>query len=96
MPSLRRVHQYRHRFKKWDIRKRTTTTEKKAIVATLGKRPRAGASTSNLTIHQGGITKEVDKKQIKRFLKDEIRRHAVETLFPGMQVIPQQLSKVPR
>ncbi|WQF82047.1 Putative Clr5 domain-containing protein [Colletotrichum destructivum] len=60
------VHQYRHRLHKWDIRKRTTTQEKDDIVAVVGKRSRAGASTSAVTIHQGGLMKEVDKKQLKR------------------------------
>ncbi|KAF6815208.1 hypothetical protein CSOJ01_03660 [Colletotrichum sojae] len=61
------VHQDRHRFKKCDIRKRAPTTEKKAIlrVATIGKRPHASASTSNVTIHQGGVTKKVDRKQTR-------------------------------
>ncbi|KAJ0165492.1 hypothetical protein CTA2_11093 [Colletotrichum tanaceti] len=76
------VHQYRHRLKKWDIRKRTTTQEKDDIVAVVGKRSHAGASTSAVTIHQGGLMKEVDKKQLKRFLNDKIRHQLVEPLSP--------------
>ncbi|KAK6225740.1 hypothetical protein QIS74_01787 [Colletotrichum tabaci] len=78
-----KVHQYRHRLRKWDIRKRTTTQEKDDIVAVVGKRSRPGASTSTVTIHQGGMMKEVDKKQLKRFLNDKIRHQLVETLSPG-------------
>ncbi|KAK1992965.1 hypothetical protein LX36DRAFT_731091 [Colletotrichum falcatum] len=78
------VHQYRHRFKTWGIRKRTTKEEKEAIVNTLGKRNRASTSTSDVTIHQGSLTKEVDKKQLKRFLNDNIRRPMATPLFPGM------------
>ncbi|KAK2015768.1 hypothetical protein LZ32DRAFT_526181 [Colletotrichum eremochloae] len=77
------IHQYRHRFKKWGIRKRTIKEEKEGIVKTLGKRNRAGASTSDVTIYQGGLTKEVDKKQLKRFLNDEIRHQVAMPLFPG-------------
>ncbi|KAL3290595.1 hypothetical protein RB213_013142 [Colletotrichum asianum] len=77
------VHQYRHYFKKWGVRKRIITEEKEAIVKTLGKRSRPGASASDVTIHQGGLTKEVDKKQLKRFLDDRVRHCLVDPLFPG-------------
>ncbi|KAK1979588.1 hypothetical protein LZ30DRAFT_797630 [Colletotrichum cereale] len=77
------VPHYRHRLQKWGIRKRTITKEKEEIVNALGKRNRSGASTSDVTIYQGRLMKEVDKKQLKRFLNDKIRRQVVMPLFPG-------------
>ncbi len=73
--------QYRRWFREWGVRKRTLATEKQDIVSVLGRRSRADASTSNVTL---GNDKQVDKKQLKRHLKDEIRRRAVEAVTPGV------------
>lgn len=80
-----RVHQYRYQFKKWGIKKRTTTVEKEAVITALGKRGRQhGMGTSNVNIEQGGLVKPVDKKQLKRHLNDSIRREIPSSLRPGM------------
>jgi len=73
--------QYRRWFRQWGVRKRILATEKQDIVGVLGRRNRADASTSNVTL---GNDKQVDKKQLKRHLKDEIRHRAVEKVTPGV------------
>ncbi|KAI1385355.1 uncharacterized protein F4822DRAFT_342116 [Hypoxylon trugodes] len=79
------VHQYRYQFKKWEIKKRITTEEKGAVITTLGKRRREdGASTSNVTINQGGYQKEVDKKQLKRYINQSTRQSQLLTWSPGL------------
>ena len=75
---LPRAHQYRHRFKIWRIRKRTLTTEKEAIYEAIEKRKHAFASTSDLVIEQGGRRKGVDAKQLRRYLKQQMRYTTVE------------------
>jgi len=75
-----RVHQYRHRLKQWDVRKRTLTSEKDDIVNAFGKRSSSHATTSDITLDHG---KQVDKKQLKRYLKDQIRHGEVEPMSPG-------------
>ncbi|KAK0620557.1 hypothetical protein B0T14DRAFT_567300 [Immersiella caudata] len=74
------IHQYRHRLRKWDIRKRTLTSEKDGIVSALGKRSSSHATTSDITLDHG---KQVDKKQLKRYLKDQARHAQPEPLTPG-------------
>ena len=73
--------QYRRHFREWGVRKRTLATEKQDIISVLGRRSRADASTSNVTL---GEDKQVNKKQLKRHLKDEIRHWRVEPLTPGV------------
>ena len=65
------------------IKKRTLTTEKEAIYRAVEKRKHVCASTSNLVIEQGGRTKAVDAKQLRRSLKQQIRHVAVEAMVPG-------------
>ncbi|KAG8156959.1 hypothetical protein KVR01_013181 [Diaporthe batatas] len=76
------VHQYRYHFKKWGIKKRTTTAEKEAVITALGKRRRQGMGTSDVQIEQGGSSKAVDKKQLKRHINDSIRKHNIDPLRP--------------
>ena len=79
-----RESQYRHWFNKWGVRRRILGAEKDQIVAALGKRARPGASTSNVTLNSDNTAKAVDKKQLKRYLKDQIRHHQVEPMWPGV------------
>ncbi|KAH8881151.1 hypothetical protein GQ53DRAFT_888882 [Thozetella sp. PMI_491] len=72
--------QYLYQFKKWGIKKRITSKEKQAVISTLAKRAFAGGSTSDLVIEQGGYAKEVDRKQLKRFMHDQIRHHSTPTI----------------
>ncbi|KAI4861148.1 hypothetical protein F4820DRAFT_461178 [Hypoxylon rubiginosum] len=79
------VHQYRHRFNKWDVKKRITTEEKGAVISALGKRRlREGVSTSDATLNQGGFEKAVDKKQLKRYIDESIRKSEPLTWSPGL------------
>ncbi|KAI1412722.1 hypothetical protein F5Y13DRAFT_199610 [Hypoxylon sp. FL1857] len=79
------VHQYRYHLKKWDIKKRITTEEKGAVINALGKRRlQEGTSTSNAILEQGGFEKTVDKKQLKRYINQSIRKSAPLTLTPGL------------
>ena len=75
-----RVHQYRYRLKQWDVRKRTLTSEKVGIVNAFGKRSNSHTTTSDVTLDHG---KQVDKKQLKRYLKDQIRHGETEPMTPG-------------
>ena len=79
-----RESQYRHWFNKWGVRRRILVAEKDQIVAALGKRARPGESTSNVTLNSDNADKAVDKKQLKRYLKDQIRHHQVEPMWPGV------------
>ncbi|KAK0611309.1 hypothetical protein B0T14DRAFT_530137 [Immersiella caudata] len=73
--------QYRRWFREWGIRKRILMTEKKEIVSALGRRDRDDGRTPNVMLGDG---KELDKKQLKRHLKDEIRRFEVQVATPGV------------
>ncbi|KAI0886531.1 uncharacterized protein GGS22DRAFT_158100 [Annulohypoxylon maeteangense] len=75
--------QYRTKFRKWGVRKRILTSEKEEVVNALGKRTHPGTSTSNVTLHQNDFEKSLDTKQLKRYIKDRIRHHTVETMAPG-------------
>ncbi|KAK3899068.1 hypothetical protein C8A05DRAFT_18445, partial [Staphylotrichum tortipilum] len=66
---------------KWGVRRRTLTTEKNAIASALAKRTHPGTSTSDVTIN---TDKAVDKKQLKRYLNDQIRHHQPEPMGPGV------------
>jgi len=73
--------QYRRWFREWGIRKRILTTEKKEIVSVLGRRGRDDGRTPNVIL---GDDKELDKKQLKRHLKDQIRSFKVQVATPGV------------
>jgi len=75
--------QYRRWFRGWGVRKRTLTNEKEDIIRLLGRRTRTDASTSTPKVTLGD-DKEVDKKQLKRHIKDEIRHRAVVAVAPGV------------
>ncbi|KAI1659367.1 hypothetical protein F4813DRAFT_352708 [Daldinia decipiens] len=79
--------QYQSHFRKWKIKKRITTKEKNVIISALGKRIRKdGVSSSNVTINQGqgDFAKSVDKKQLKRYINQDIRQSEPLTLNPGI------------
>jgi hypothetical protein len=76
--------QYRYRLKEWGIKKRTTTEEKQAVISALGKRSRTGATTDDVVINEGGLEKMVDKKQLKRFINDQIRHAEEIKVIPGV------------
>jgi hypothetical protein len=78
---MRRVTSYRHHFNKWSVRRRIRGTEKEDIMAALGRRARPETSTSHVTLDSD---KAVDKKQMKRYLKDQIRHHNTEPMSPGV------------
>ncbi|KAJ0107676.1 hypothetical protein J7T55_010282 [Diaporthe amygdali] len=83
------IHQYRYQFKKWGIKKRTTTVEKEAVITALGKRRRQhGVGTSNVQLEQGNWPKSVDKKQLKRHINDSIRKEKPVSLRPGIRNLP--------
>ncbi|KAI0121969.1 hypothetical protein F4814DRAFT_407096 [Daldinia grandis] len=81
------IHQYQSHLRKWKIKKRITTKEKNVIISALGKRIRQdGVSTSNVTINQGqgDFAKGVDKKQLMRYINQDIRRSEPLILNPGL------------
>ncbi|KAI2635610.1 hypothetical protein GGS26DRAFT_581378 [Hypomontagnella submonticulosa] len=78
------IHQYRYHFKKWNIKKRITTQEKETITKALGKRSRKGISTSDVLIDQGGFEKAVDRKNLKRYIYQSIRKSCSIVLRPPL------------
>ncbi|KAI0880457.1 uncharacterized protein GGS22DRAFT_197525 [Annulohypoxylon maeteangense] len=79
------VPHYRYRFKKWGVKKRTTTEEKNAVISSLGKRRRQDVrSITDVTIDQGGIRKAIDGKQLKRHINQSIRHSEPLTWTPGL------------
>ncbi|KAM6533560.1 hypothetical protein FALCPG4_006533 [Fusarium falciforme] len=74
---------YKYQFKKWDIKKSTSSKVKAQAVKVQLKRKR-DASTSDLTIVEGGREKSLDKKKLKRFLQDDLRRRHEPTLAGGI------------
>lgn len=75
---------YRYRFRTWGIKKRTTTKEKESIISAYGKRLRPGSSLSQISIHEGDVEKKVDKKALKRYIGDTVRRENALGLYSGM------------
>ncbi|KAF3077418.1 hypothetical protein CFAM422_000688 [Trichoderma lentiforme] len=73
--------QLEYALRKWKIRRRILNREKDDITVVLSKRSRAGTSTSDVTLQEG---KPVDKKQLKRYLQDKIRRYVAEPIVPGV------------
>ncbi|KAJ4189832.1 hypothetical protein NW755_005828 [Fusarium falciforme] len=73
---------YKYQFKKWGIKKSTSSKVKAQAVKVQLKRKR-DASTSDLTIVEGGREKSLDKKKLKRFLQDDLRRRHEPTLAGG-------------
>ncbi|KAK4183391.1 hypothetical protein QBC35DRAFT_518250 [Podospora australis] len=76
--------QYRRWFKQWGVRKRTLTSEKNDIIRALGKRTHEQASTSSVTLKGDSYDKHVEKKQLTRYLGDQLRHQTIEPLSPGV------------
>ncbi|KAK4678812.1 hypothetical protein QC764_311020 [Podospora pseudoanserina] len=55
--------------------------EKKEIVAAIGKRPSHEFSTSHVKLANG---RALDKKQMKRYLSDQIRHQSIDPILPGV------------
>ncbi|SPO05169.1 uncharacterized protein DNG_07855 [Cephalotrichum gorgonifer] len=76
--------QFKYHFHKWEIHRRVLTSEKDAIATALGKRSYPGTSTSDVTIHQGGVVKSVNKHQLKRQMRAELSKPVVISILPGV------------
>jgi len=79
--------QYQYQFKKWDIKKSMTTEQKDAVVSALGKRKRNGkssGSTADFTIAEAGFKKEVDKRNLKRYLRKRLT--GIPDMSPSVSV----------
>ncbi|KAI1808643.1 hypothetical protein F4811DRAFT_559045 [Daldinia bambusicola] len=77
--------QCRAHFRRWRIKKSTTTKEKNTTISVLGKRLRQdGISTCDVTINQGSSSKNVDKKQLKLYIHGTTRRSDPLILHPGI------------
>ncbi|KAH7275417.1 hypothetical protein B0J15DRAFT_15320 [Fusarium solani] len=74
---------YKYQFRKWGIKKSTSSAVKAQAVRVQLKRKR-DASTSDLTVVEGGREKSLDKKKLKRFLQDDLRRRHEPTLAGGI------------
>ncbi|KAK3362176.1 hypothetical protein B0T24DRAFT_690906 [Lasiosphaeria ovina] len=78
---------YRYRFKQWGVRKRMVKKEKDEIIMRHAKRAREAASTSSLAIVHGEFAKEMTetrKKQLKRYIGDQIRHKPEPDLASGI------------
>lgn len=88
--SAQRPPHYRYRFKQWGIKKRTVKEEKEQLIKRQAKRTRDGASVSDLSLVQGGFRKEIDdnhKKQLKRYINDQIRKSQFQPISGPVYVI---------
>ncbi|KAL6353197.1 hypothetical protein LRP88_13687 [Fusarium phalaenopsidis] len=74
---------YKYQFRKWGIKKSTSSAVKAQVVKVQLKRKR-DASTSDLTIVEGGRGKALNKKKLKRFLQDDLRRRHEPTPAGGI------------
>ncbi|KAH6889439.1 hypothetical protein B0T10DRAFT_513945 [Thelonectria olida] len=77
------VSEYPHHFREWKVINRVTTEVKDNISSALGRRKRPGTSTSQVSIQQGGCSKEYAPNQLKRHLKGMVPR-PVEAIAPGL------------
>jgi hypothetical protein len=88
--SCCRPHHYRYQLgKKWKIKKSITTEQKEEVLSVLGKRARPGASTSDVTIIEGSeykVRKTVDKTNLQRYIKDQMRQDQDLFLTSGVYV----------
>ncbi|KAK0703705.1 hypothetical protein B0T26DRAFT_509317 [Lasiosphaeria miniovina] len=78
---------YRYRLRQWGVRKRMVKKEKDEIIMRHAKRARTAASTSDLAIFQGEFAKEMTetrKKQLKRYIGDQIRHKPEPDLASGI------------
>lgn len=76
-----RGNQLEYSLRKWNVRRCIPSREKDDAITALGKRARTGASISDATLQEG---KPVNTKQLKRHVRDKIRRHVVEPMAPGV------------
>ncbi|KAJ3535429.1 hypothetical protein NM208_g7137 [Fusarium decemcellulare] len=75
---------YKYRFKKWDVKKSISSHVKTQVIKVQSKRKRDDASTSDITIIQGGRHKPLDKKRLKRWIDDSLRQRRLPELAGGV------------
>ncbi|KAF4462268.1 hypothetical protein FALBO_10920 [Fusarium albosuccineum] len=75
---------YKYRFKKWDVKKSISSHVKTQVIKVQSKRKRDDASTSDITIIQGGRHKPLDKKRLKRWIDDSLRQRRLPELADGV------------
>ncbi|RSL46181.1 hypothetical protein CEP54_013976 [Fusarium duplospermum] len=81
--NIDRPSAYKYQFRKWGIKKSTSSAVKAQAVKVQLKRKR-DASTSDLIIVEGGREKSLDKKKLKRYLQDDLRHRREPDLSSGM------------
>ena len=70
MTCVTSPHQYKYQLKKWGITKSVPAAKKEEAIKAIGKRTRDGASTTAVR-YKG---QEIDKKRIRRHIKNEARQ----------------------
>jgi hypothetical protein len=73
--------QLEYNLRKWNVRRRTLSSEKDAVINVLGKRVHMVANISDVIFEEG---KPVDAKQLNRHVRDKTRHHVVEPMAPGV------------
>ncbi|RTE80961.1 hypothetical protein BHE90_004550 [Fusarium euwallaceae] len=81
--NIDRPSAYKYQFRKWGIKKSTSSAVKAQAVKVQLKRKR-DASTSDLIIVEGGREKSLDKKKLKRYLQDDLRHRHEPDLASGI------------
>ncbi|KAI0114108.1 hypothetical protein GGR51DRAFT_546759 [Nemania sp. FL0031] len=76
--------QYRTHFDAWGIKKNVGKEKKDDAILALTKRKRPGASTSHVTVAEGGEDKQLPPAKIMRHIKEQKRRLPIERLTPGL------------
>ena len=89
-PSLVRPKQYTYHLRKCGIKSSAKAEEKDAVVTALGKRMRSTISTDDVWMcdSTGNRYKDVDKTQLMRHVRKQMRTHEAAPLKPGVQVSP--------
>ncbi|KAH9429578.1 hypothetical protein MCOR02_009314, partial [Pyricularia oryzae] len=78
---------YRYRLKLWKVHKRIKTKEKEQMIVQHARRQNPSATTSDITVHKGGIHKKLSdaqKTQLRRYLKRKLESESLPNISPGL------------
>ncbi|KAL5884322.1 hypothetical protein ACKVWC_003289 [Pyricularia oryzae] len=78
---------YRYRLKLWKVHKRIKAKEKEQMIVQHARRQNPSATTSDITVHKGGIHKKLSdaqKTQLRRYLKRKLESESLPNISPGL------------
>ncbi|KAI6297578.1 hypothetical protein MCOR11_000458 [Pyricularia oryzae] len=82
---------YRYRLKLWKVHKRIKAKEKEQMIVQHARRQNPSATTSDITVHKGGIHKKLSdaqKTQLRRYLKRKLESESLPNISPGFHQYP--------